>query len=117
MCDRYKHTCPAVLCAGMDVDEDAAKPADAAAGDAAAGDKAAGEGKEGEGEGKEKAKEKEPSSYTLTAPCRVVPQQVKHVSFPTGATCCCAWGTGPCCDEKGLAPRHCYAATGQSSTL
>lgn len=74
----------AVLCAGMDVDEDAAKPADAAGGDAAAGDKAAGEGKEGEGEGKEKVKEKEPSSYTLTAPCRVVPQQVKHVSFPQG---------------------------------
>jgi hypothetical protein len=75
----------------MDVDEEPSK-ADAAA----AGDKEAGEGAKGEGgaaaegaaaagDGKEKAaKEKEPSSYTLTAPCRVVPQQVKFVSFPVG---------------------------------
>lgn len=69
----------------MDVDEEPAKA------DAAAGDKEAGEGgkaEAGEGaaaEGKEKAaKEKEPSSFTLTAPCRVVPQQVKFVSFPAG---------------------------------
>lgn len=76
---------------GMDVDEEPSKA------DAAAGDKEAGEGgAKGEGgaaaegaaaaEGKEKAaKEKEPSSYTLTAPCRVVPQQVKFVSFPAGS--------------------------------
>jgi hypothetical protein len=65
----------------MDVDEEPAKADESAAG----GDKAEGkEGGEGEGEGKDKPKEKEPSSYTLTAPCRVVPQQVKHVSFPPG---------------------------------
>lgn len=72
-----------LCCAGMDVDEEPAKADESAAGDKAEV-KEGGEGKEGEGEGKEKPKEKEPSSYTLTAPCRVVPQQVKHVSFPPG---------------------------------
>lgn len=68
----------------MDVDEEPAK-ADAAAGDKEAGEGGKTEGGEGAAEGKEKAaKEKEPSSYTLTAPCRVVPQQVKYVSFPAG---------------------------------
>jgi hypothetical protein len=62
----------------MDVDE-------AAAGDAAAdaGAKEGGDAKEGSGD-KAKAKEKEPGSFTLTAPCRVVPQQVKFVTFPQG---------------------------------
>lgn len=76
--------------AGMDVDDDAGKAAaggEAAGGEAAGGDKAAADGKEGdEAGGKDKVvKEKEPSSYSLTAPCRVVPQQVKFVSFPPGA--------------------------------
>jgi hypothetical protein len=73
--------------AGMDVDEEPAKAGDAAAAEGSA-DKAedgAAAGKEGgEGSEKKEKKEKEPSSYTLTAPCRVVPQQVKHVSFPQG---------------------------------
>lgn len=77
----------------MDVDE--AKPA-AAAGDAK--DKAAGGAAEGTGDAstatsadgaadkdkEPKEKEKEPSSFTITAPCRVVPHQVKHVSLPAG---------------------------------
>ncbi len=37
---------------------------------------------------KEKDKDKEPSSFTLSAPCRVVPHQVKHVTFPTGMHMC-----------------------------
>eukprot|EP00775_Hariotina_reticulata_P014945 gene14945-115_t len=46
---------------------------------------AAGEGakdKEDKDKDKEKDKEKEPSKFTMTAPCRVVPQQVKYVSLP-----------------------------------
>jgi hypothetical protein len=73
----------------MDVDEEPAKAGDAAAAEGLA-DKAedgAAAGKEGvEGSEKKEKKEKEPSSYTLTAPCRVVPQQVKYVSFPQGTS-------------------------------
>jgi hypothetical protein len=83
---------------GMDVDEAAAASGDTAA-DAAS--KEGGEAKE-EGSGdKAKAKEKEPGSYSLTAPCRVVPQQVKFVSFPQGerhsrvVDCNLGWGLQP----------------------
>jgi hypothetical protein len=82
----------------MDVDEAAAASGDTAA-DAAS--KEGGEAKE-EGSGdKAKAKEKEPGSYSLTAPCRVVPQQVKFVSFPQGerhsrvVDCNLGWGLQP----------------------
>lgn len=85
----------------MDIDEEP-KASDAAADKAES--KEGAEAKEGEGEGKEKAKEKEPSSYTLTAPCRVVPQQVKHVIFPQGESTdkvpmpwlCCSEGQYVC---------------------
>jgi hypothetical protein len=85
----------------MDVDEEPAKADESAAGDKADGKESA-EAKEGEGEAKDKPKEKEPSSYTLTAPCRVVPQQVKHVSFPPGES------RAPCrsaFQSKGVAAR------------
>lgn len=75
----------------MDVDEPAKPAAEADAAAAAAGDSSSGAKEEGtaagakvEGADKEKEKEKEPSSFTMTAPCRVVPNQVKYVSFPAG---------------------------------
>eukprot|EP00879_Flechtneria_rotunda_P005574 GHRR01005868.1.p1 GENE.GHRR01005868.1~~GHRR01005868.1.p1 ORF type:complete len:994 (+),score=408.14 GHRR01005868.1:347-3328(+) len=81
----------------MDVDQPKAeadsKPAAAADGAAstadaskdAVGDKAA----PSSDKDKPKEKEKEPSSFTMTAPCRVVPHQVKHVSFPPSGCQCC----------------------------
>jgi hypothetical protein len=83
--------------AGMDVDEPAKAAADgdattAAAADSSSGDKdgAAGAAGDDKAEGAaaaagDKAKEKEPSSFTVTAPCRVVPHQVKHMALPQGA--------------------------------
>lgn len=97
----------------MDVDE--AKPAAPAAASAdgkdkeqpeaaaaAEGDDAAAKAKAadaGADKGKEKEKEKEPSSFTMTAPCRVVPHQVKHVSLPAGEcwTTMCAGYCRCCC--------------------
>jgi ribosomal protein L12E/L44/L45/RPP1/RPP2 len=90
----------AALPAGMDVDEPA-KPAAAsdaatAAGDSSSGAKegdaaAAGDGK-AEGAAatdKDKEKEKEPSSFNVTAPCRAVPHQVKHMALPAGGLVVC----------------------------
>ncbi|WIA09523.1 hypothetical protein OEZ85_008919 [Tetradesmus obliquus] len=89
--------------AGMDVDEPAKPPAaaaDATAAAAAAGDSssgpkegdgaaaaggAAGDDKAADAAGKDKEKEKEPASFTVTAPCRVVPHQVKHMALPAGS--------------------------------
>lgn len=66
------------------MDDESSKPAAGDSAAATAGDKSAEGGDGKEEDAKDKAKEKEPSSYTLAAPCRVVPQQVKHVAFPPG---------------------------------
>ncbi|KAF8073149.1 RPN2B [Scenedesmus sp. PABB004] len=71
----------------MEVDTPAAPaPADAAAagaGGAEGGAAAAADDKGGEAKAGDKAAE--PASFTLTAPCRVVPHQVKYMSFPEGS--------------------------------
>jgi len=69
----------------------AAGEKDAAAAAAAAKDSpdskdaaAAAASSEGSKDKESKDKEKEASKFTMTAPCRVVPLQVKHVSLPPG---------------------------------
>ncbi|KAF6257926.1 26S proteasome regulatory complex [Scenedesmus sp. NREL 46B-D3] len=77
--------------AGMDVDEPAKPAAESDAATAAAAGNSSSGAKEGAAAaaGDDKAegaaaagKEKEPSSFSVTAPCRVVPHQVKHMALP-----------------------------------
>lgn len=76
--------------AGAAADDTKDKVADSTSADAAAEDgskaAAAADGSTAtKQEGKDsKEQEKEPSSFTLTAPCRVVPNQVKHISLAAG---------------------------------
>lgn len=91
----------------MDVDEalpstsgsEAHKDKDAAASSTAtASDVKGGDGKEEKGDGKEgdKAKEPEPTSYSLSNPARVVPAQLKFVSLG-GAGSRCVYHTWCMC--------------------
>jgi 26S proteasome regulatory subunit N2 len=98
-----KADAPAAGADKMDTDEAAGTAATKAEGEAGADGAAAGAGAGGEEATKAaEAKKEEPSTHMVENPARVVPAQVKFVSFAKDSRCvvcvclcvCCTWVTG-----------------------